>query len=147
VSEAAAGCVFCEVVAGRAPAHVVAEDERTLAFMDINPIVRGHVLVVPRTHADALWRMDPADGDAVMRATQRVAAAIDRAFHPDGVNLFHSTGEAAGQTVFHVHMHLVPRWFDDGFLPPQIPERGLDRDLASPAAELRAAMDGPPAHD
>jgi histidine triad (HIT) family protein len=134
------GCIFCEIAAGRSPAHVVAEDERTMAFMDINPLVRGHVLVVPRAHAAQLWEMAPEDGDALMRATQRVAEAVSRAFEPQGINLLHATGEAAGQTVFHVHLHVVPRWFDDGFRPPLVPERGLDPDLATPAAEIRAAL-------
>jgi histidine triad (HIT) family protein len=133
-------CVFCAIAAGESPAHLVAEDERTMAFMDIDPLVRGHVLVIPRAHAARLWEVPPDDGHALMRATQRVADAVNRAFQPDGVNLFHATGEAAGQTVFHVHLHVVPRWFDDGFRPPIIPERGLDLDLATPAAEIRAAL-------
>lgn len=137
-------CVFCEIVAGAAPAHVVAEDERTIAFMDIDPLVRGHVLVVPRAHARDLWEMAIEDGDALMRTTRRVAGAVNRAFDPDGVNLFHATGEAAGQTVFHVHLHVVPRWYDDAFRPPLVPERGLDPDLATPAAEIRAALDADP---
>jgi histidine triad (HIT) family protein len=134
------GCVFCEIVAGTSPAHVVAEDERTMAFMDINPLVRGHVLVIPRAHAARLWEMAPDDGRALMSATQRVADAVDRAFQPDGINLFHATGEAAGQTVFHVHLHVVPRWFDDHFRPPIVPDRGLDPDLATPAAQIRVAL-------
>lgn len=112
-----------------------------MAFMDINPLVRGHVLVVPRAHAARLWEMGSEDGHALMRAAQRVADAVNRAFRPDGINLFHATGEAAGQTVFHVHLHVVPRWFDDAFRPPTIPARGLDPDLATPAAEIRAALD------
>jgi histidine triad (HIT) family protein len=140
----AVDCIFCEIVAGRSPAHVVAEDERTMAFMDINPLVRGHVLVVPRAHATQLWEMTFEDGQALMRVTQRVADAVHRALEPDGINLLHATGEAAGQTVFHVHLHVVPRWFDDGFRPPMVPERGLDPDLATPAAEIRAALDGAP---
>jgi histidine triad (HIT) family protein len=133
-------CIFCQIVAGESPAHIVAEDERTIAFMDIDPLVRGHVLVVPRSHARDLWEMAVEDGDALMRATRRIAGAVHRAFRPDGVNLFHATGEAAGQTVFHVHLHVVPRWFGDAFRPPLVPERGLDPDLATPAAEIRAAL-------
>ena len=133
-------CVFCDVAAGRASAHIVAEDERTMAFMDIDPLVRGHVLVIPRVHGPELWSTTPEDGAALMRMTQRVAEAIQRAFVPDGVNLFHATGAAAGQTVFHVHLHVVPRWFGDAFRPPLVPERGLDTDLATPAAQIRAAI-------
>lgn len=133
-------CVFCEIVAGTSPAHVVAEDERTMAFMDINPLVRGHVLVVPRAHAAQLWEMAPDDGQALMGTTQRVADAVHRALRPDGINLFHATGEAAGQTVFHVHLHVVPRWFDDGFRPPLIPRRRGDPSLADTADRIRAHL-------
>ena len=134
-------CVFCDIAAGRSPAHVVMADDRTMAFMDINPLVRGHVLVIPRAHAGRLWDMSAVDGDALMRSTQRVADAVDRALRPDGINLFHATGEAAGQTVFHVHLHVVPRWYGDAFRPPIVPERGLDPDLATPAAEIRAELE------
>jgi histidine triad (HIT) family protein len=134
------GCVFCEIVAGRSPAHVVAEDERTMAFMDIAPLARGHVLVVPRAHASELWDTSPEDGAALMQTTLRVAAAVKAAFEPEGVNLFHATGEAAGQSVFHVHLHVVPRWLGDAFRPPMVPVRDLDPDLAGTAAEIRAAL-------
>jgi len=135
-----AGCIFCSIVAGSAPAHVVEEDARTIAFMDINPLVRGHVLVVPRAHAAELWEMAIDDGAALMRMTQRIAGAVHAAFAPDGVNLFHATGAAAGQTVFHVHMHVVPRWDGDAFRPPTIPQRGVDPDLDTPAEAIRVAL-------
>lgn len=136
-------CVFCEIVAGRAPAHMVAEDERTVAFMDIAPLTPGHVLVVPRLHTAALWEMATADGEALMRTTLRVAAALEAAFRPEGINLFHATGEAAGQSVFHVHLHVVPRWRGDRFRPPIVPDRAQPEDLAAHAVRIRAAM--PPA--
>ena len=133
-------CAFCAIVAGEAPAHVVWSDERTLAFMDRAPLVPGHVLVIPRTHSAELWEMSLEDGAAVMRTTLRVAAAVKGALNPEGMNLFHSTGEAAGQDVFHVHLHVVPRWRDDGFLPPVIPHRAGDPHLADTAARIRAEI-------
>jgi histidine triad (HIT) family protein len=133
-------CIFCEIAAGRAPAHVVAEDERTMAFMDIAPLTRGHVLVVPRAHSAALWEMSDDDGAAMMRTTLRVATAVNAAFRPEGLNVFHATGGVAGQTVFHVHLHVVPRWSNDGFRPPLIPQRRGDPDLAGTAARIRAAL-------
>lgn len=134
------GCVFCQIVAGESPAHIVAEDQRCLAFMDIAPLSRGHVLVVPRAHSSGLLDMSPDDGAAVMRTTLRVAAAVNTALRPDGMNLFHATGEAAGQSVFHAHLHVVPRWHGDGFRPPIIPERVQDDALDETAALIRAHL-------
>src|SRR5512142_2340162 len=119
-------CVFCAIVAGTASAEVVYEDAQTLAFLDIAPLARGHVLVVPREHVGALWELADDLAAAVMRTTVRLAGAVDAAFDPDGINLFHSTGAAAGQTVFHLHLHVVPRWRGDRFRPPLVPDRPPD---------------------
>lgn len=105
--------------------------------MDIAPLVPGHVLVLPRAHSVKLWQMPPDDATAVMQTTLRVAGAVNAAFAPEGVNVFHATGEVAGQTVFHVHLHVVPRWRDDGFRPPLIPHRKGDPDLAATATRIR----------
>jgi diadenosine tetraphosphate (Ap4A) HIT family hydrolase len=103
-------CVFCEIVAGRAPAHRVYEDEDVLAFMDIRPMSPGHTLVVPKQHASGLRELDPALGARVFQVAHRVALALRRSTLPvDGVNLILSDGRAAMQTVFHVHMHALPR--------------------------------------
>lgn len=106
-------CVFCEIVAGRAPAFRVLEDERTVAFLDIAPAAPGHTLIVPREHARDLWEL-PEDACAdVARMVHRVAALLRVALAPDGLSVTHATGEAAGQDVFHFHAHVVPRWQGD----------------------------------
>jgi histidine triad (HIT) family protein len=103
-------CVFCEIVAGRAAAHRLVEDEHTLAFLNIAPATVGHSLVVPRRHAEGLWDLDDEDHAQVARATSRVARLLRVALAPAGVNLVHATGTAAWQSVFHFHVHVVPRY-------------------------------------
>jgi histidine triad (HIT) family protein len=103
-------------VAGDGETSVVHEDERTVAFMDIRPVVRGHLLVVPRVHAAGLAELDPEDGAQLVRVGQRAAAALRASsLRCEGVNLFLADGEAAGQEVFHVHLHVLPRHAGDGF--------------------------------
>ncbi len=109
-------CIFCELAAGRGEVSLVYEDERALAFMDIQPVVRGHLLVVPRAHAVSLAELDPEDGAHLFVLAQRAAAALRASdLRCEGVNLFLADGEAAGQDVFHVHLHVLPRYAGDGF--------------------------------
>ena len=109
------GCVFCEILAGRAPASIVHRDPQSCAFMDIRPINPGHVLVIPVSHAAFLAELDPESGADLFRVGQRVAAAIRRSdLRCEGVNLLLADGEAAGQEVFHVHLHVIPRYRGDG---------------------------------
>lgn len=107
-------CAFCAIAGGEAEASVVHEAERTIAFMDRNPIAEGHVLVVPREHASGLDDLDPAVGGRLFRVAQRVAGALRERLGADGVNLFLADGEAAGQELFHAHLHVIPRAEDDG---------------------------------
>ena len=109
-------CVFCDIIAGRAGASVVHQDEHVVAFMDIEPVTDGHVLVVPRVHAASLEDLDEDLGVPMFRAGHRLARALRRSGVPcEGVNLFLADGEAALQEVFHVHLHVVPRTAGDGF--------------------------------
>jgi histidine triad (HIT) family protein len=109
-------CVFCDIVAGRAEASVVHEDEHVVAFMDIEPVTDGHVLIVPRVHAASLEDLDENLGAPMFLAGHRLARALRRSGLPcDGVNLFLADGETAFQEVFHVHLHVVPRTAGDGF--------------------------------
>ena len=115
-SSAQTPCVFCEIVAGRAESSLVHEDEHVIAFMDIRPLTPGHLLVVPRSHADYLEDLDEDLGARLFRAGHRLARALRRSGLPcDGVNLFLADGEAAFQEVFHVHLHVLPRTPGDGF--------------------------------
>jgi histidine triad (HIT) family protein len=108
-------CVFCRIVAGTAPASVAYRDEVSVAFLDIRPMSPGHLLVVPRLHAADLAGLAPDTGAHLFRVGQRMAAALRRSgLRCDGVNLFLADGVAAGQEVFHVHLHVLPRFRGDG---------------------------------
>jgi diadenosine tetraphosphate (Ap4A) HIT family hydrolase len=108
-------CVFCRIVAGESPSSPVHDDDRVLAFMDINPATPGHLLVVPKRHATHLADLDREDGAAMFAVAQDLAQAGRDALDADGVNLFLADGEVAGQEVFHVHLHVLPRRTGDGF--------------------------------
>jgi histidine triad (HIT) family protein len=117
-------CLFCKIVAGEIPATIVAEDDRTVTFMDINPATRGHALVVPRTHTRDLLEIDPEDLAAVARSAQRMARTAKATLDADGINLINSCGGAAWQTVFHFHVHVIPRYADDPLRLPWVPGPG-----------------------
>ncbi len=129
-------CVFCAIVDGRGPAHVVRSDERTIAFLDINPATSGHTLIVPRVHARTLLDLDPADAAAMMAAAQSVALMLDRTLEPEGLTLFQANEPAGWQTVFHVHLHVLPRWSDDGLVPPWTLTPGDPVELAAVAERI-----------
>ncbi len=131
-------CLFCKIVAGDLPATVVDSDERTVAFMDINPATRGHALVVPRDHAPDLLSIPQEDLDACMRAAQRLAQKAKDRLGADGINLLNSCGAAAWQTVFHFHVHVVPRYDDDPLELPWTPKPGDEAEIEAAAAELSA---------
>jgi len=129
-------CLFCKIVAGEIPSTRVDEDERTVTFMDINPATRGHVLVVPREHAKDLTEIDAEDLAAVARAAQKIARTMPERLGADGVNLLNSYGRAAWQTVFHFHMHVIPRYDADPLRLPWTPEPGDRDEIAAAARDL-----------
>jgi histidine triad (HIT) family protein len=111
------GCVFCDIVAGRLPASVVYSDERVTAFLDIAPITPGHTIVVPNQHSRGLLDLDDAVASHMVATAKRVAQAIvASSLRSEGLNLLMADGEAAGQDVFHSHLHIVPRFAGDGFV-------------------------------
>lgn len=130
-------CLFCKIVAGELPSQIVDEDERTIAFMDINPATRGHALVVPRNHAKDLLEIEPDDLAATIGTAQRLALRIHDRLQPDGINLINSCGAAAWQTVFHFHVHVIPRYEDDPLQLPWRPAPGDNDQIAATAAQLR----------
>jgi histidine triad (HIT) family protein len=114
-------CVFCGIATGAVPAHVVYEDDDAMAFLDIHPATIGHTLVIPRRHATDIWSLAPDDAAAVARAALVVADQLRAALDLSGLSLVQANGRAAGQTVFHFHLHLVPRKDGDGLLRPWRP--------------------------
>jgi histidine triad (HIT) family protein len=130
-------CIFCKIVAGQVPATVVDEDERTMSFMDINPATRGHALVIPRAHAEDLLSIDPAELAAVTASAQRLAARMRERLEAPGVNVINSCGSAAWQTVFHFHLHVIPRYEDDPLKLPWVPAPGDPQEIAAAAGALQ----------
>ena len=133
-------CIFCRIVAKQIPATVVREDEHTLAFMDIGQVNPGHVLVAVKQHAETIFALDEARAGAAFRAAARVARAIREAFAPQGLSVYQANGSAAGQTVLHFHIHLVPRHEGDGMQltwPVKNPPR---EKLAEYAEKIKAKL-------
>lgn len=132
--------IFARILRGEVPAHRVHEDEQTVAFMDVMPQADGHTLVLPKAPVENLFELDDEMAAAVMHTVRRVAAAVKTAFDADGITLMQFNGPAAGQTVFHFHMHILPRHADR-------PLRGHGRTmadqalLAEHARRIRAALD------
>jgi histidine triad (HIT) family protein len=134
---AEADCLFCGIVAGSIPSETIDSDEKTVAFMDINPATRGHALVVPRVHSADLIEIEDEDLTATTLAARRLARRMKEVLDADGINLINACGAAAWQTVFHFHIHVVPRYEDDPLKLPWIPEPGDSDEIAATAARLR----------
>jgi histidine triad (HIT) family protein len=135
-------CVFCKIRDGAIPSVKIHEDERTLCFMDIHPLNRGHCLVMTKRHAPTIWEADDRDLSAAMGTAKRVALALRAALEPDGLNLLQANGPGAFQSVPHFHLHLIPRWNGDGkgFDWPPVPG---DREAIMKAGDaIRAALGG-----
>src|SRR3990167_4324315 len=117
-------CIFCRIISGDLPSYRLYEDDRVVAFLDLFPAVKGHTLVVPKTHASDLFASDPEDLKAVLNLAPKLEQALDA----DGINITANKGEAAGQCVFHTHVHLLPRFKDDGksLWSPMDPKPDLD---------------------
>ena len=130
-------CLFCGIVAGTVPSETVDSDERTVAFMDINPATPGHALVVPRAHSKDLMEIEPADLEASAVAAQRLARRMTEALDADGINVINACGSVAWQTVFHFHLHVVPRFEDDPLELPWVPKPGDADEITKVAAKLR----------
>ncbi|HEX3511468.1 MAG TPA: HIT domain-containing protein [Solirubrobacteraceae bacterium] len=129
-------CIFCKIIAGEVPSSIVDEDERTVSFMDIAPATRGHALVIPRAHAPDLLTVSAEDLSAVALAAKRLAARARERLGADGVNLLNACGSAAWQTVFHFHVHVIPRYRDDPLRLPWVPSPGDPAEIAAAAQEL-----------
>lgn len=130
-----AGCIFCAIAAGEAPADRVYEDAATLAILDIHPQAPGHVLVIPKRHTAQLYDLDDADAAELARAVVRVARGIRAALAPEGLSVRQANGRAAGQQVMHVHVHLIPRGVAGE------PTGRTSAERATMAARLRAAIE------
>ena len=132
-------CIFCKIVEGKLPSTRVDEDERTISFMDIAPATRGHALVIPREHSSDLLSVEEEDLRAVADASKRLAARAKERLGADGVNLLNACGAVAFQSVFHFHMHVIPRYEGDGLRLPWVPAPGDPEEIEAAAQELRSS--------
>jgi histidine triad (HIT) family protein len=131
-------CIFCQIVAGETPATIVEHDAATVAFMDIQPATRGHALVVPRRHSTDLYEIEDEDLAACAATARRLAVRARDRLGADGVNLLNSCRPAAWQTIFHFHVHVIPRYDDDPLRLPWTPGAGDEDEIATAAERLRA---------
>ena len=134
---AAADCIFCAIVAGELPAHLIAENDGAIAIADIAPATRGHSLVIPRSHAADIGDISAEELTAAALLAQVIARRARERLGADGVNLLHSAGAAAWQTVFHFHLHVIPRYVGDPLRLPWAPSPGDPEAIAAAAAALR----------
>lgn len=134
-------CVFCKIIAGEIPSFCVYEDEDFKAILDVNPSARGHVIILPKAHAANIFELPDEYVSKVMVVAKKIAKAVKETYHCDGVNILQNNGEAAGQTVFHLHVHVIPRFDGDtdtiniGWKPMDTPE-----DLSAVAEEIKAHL-------
>jgi len=137
-SQTQSDCLFCKIVAGEIPSHKIDEDDKTLAFMDINPWTKGHALVIPKEHSRNIYDADPEDLAAAHKSAQRVAQRMRGRLNCEGINVLQSSEPVAMQTVFHTHVHVIPRYSDDGLRLPAHPQPAEHEELAGLAEQLRA---------
>lgn len=133
-------CIFCAIVKGEIPSSKVYENEHVFAFMDIAPANPGHLLIIPKQHYRNIFDMPAEIGSKIMEAAVPLAAAIRKALNPDGLNLFQSNEAAGFQTVFHFHLHLIPRWEGDPLRLPWKPKEGDIEEINNIATKLQEAL-------
>lgn len=107
------GCVFCKIASGEIPSKTVYEDDDFRAILDISPASKGHVIILPKNHADNIFEISDEDASGIMLVAKKIASKVKKVFGCDGVNILQNNGEAAGQTVFHLHVHVIPRYEND----------------------------------
>jgi histidine triad (HIT) family protein len=133
-------CIFCKIVAGEIPSFKLYDDVETLAFMDINPVHDGHCLVIPKAHSRDVLEITPEDFAAAARSAAKIAKAVNAAVPCDGINLMQANGEGAGQSVGHVHLHIIPRRKADGLLFNWEPKAGQRDKIAAVAERIRKIL-------
>lgn len=106
-------CIFCKIIAGEIPSTAVYEDDDFRAILDVNPAARGHVIILPKKHAANIFELEDEEAAKIFPVAKKIATALKKTYQCDGVNVLQNNGEAAGQTVFHLHVHVIPRYYDD----------------------------------
>jgi histidine triad (HIT) family protein len=136
-------CIFCKIVAGELPSTKVYEDEDTVAFMDIGPVVKGHTLVIPKQHHDPITGTPPEVLQKLIVVVQKIAGAVFTGLGADGINVAQANGRLAGQEIFHIHFHVIPRFEKDGFSRNWTPGKyDSQEEMEQVAEKIRGAVDG-----
>ena len=133
-------CIFCKIANGIIPSATVYEDDDFRAILDIAPAHKGHTIILPKKHADNLFELDEETASKLLPIAKKVASAVKEVTKCDGVNILQNNGTAAGQSVFHLHVHVVPRFEGDGILPVWDHDSYADGEAAELAAEITAKM-------
>lgn len=128
-------CVFCKIIAGEIPSTPVYEDDDFKAILDLNPAARGHVIIIPKKHAANIFELEEEEAAKIFPVAKKIATALKKTYNCDGINVLQNNGEAAGQTVFHLHVHVIPRYYDDDV--NIIWKPGETPDLKAVAEEIR----------
>lgn len=130
-------CIFCKMANGEIPSATVYEDSICRVILDVNPANKGHALIIPKEHFDNIYSMDAETAAKIFTIATEVAKAQKAELNPDGLNILQNNGEAAGQTVFHFHMHLVPRYIKDNVTMTWIPGKADTEELSALSKALR----------
>ena len=133
-------CIFCKIIKGDIPSFKLYEDEETIAFMDINPVNPGHCLVVPKEHAENLFDISAQALAAGIKTTQKIAAAVEKAVKPDGLNILQANGKGAAQSVLHLHFHIIPRILEDNLLMNWGLNPGNKDEIAQIVEKIKAVL-------
>lgn len=132
-------CIFCKILAGEIPSVTVYEDDSFKAILDVNPAARGHVIILPKNHAADIFELPEEDAAGIMQVAKKIACALKATYHCDGINILQNNGEAAGQTVFHLHVHVIPR-FDGDTVDIGWEKGSTPDDISAIADEIRANL-------
>lgn len=132
-------CIFCKILKGDIPSTTVYEDESFRAILDVSPAARGHVIILPKNHAANIFELSEEDASRIFVVAKKIATAIKKAYNCDGVNILQNNGEAAGQTVFHLHVHVIPR-FQDDTINIKWKAGDMPEDMAAIAEEIKANL-------
>ncbi len=108
-------CLFCQIIEGDIDSYKIFETEKAFAFLDVNPVSRGHIIVVPKKHAKTLTDLDDSNTAGLFKAVREASEAVEASLDPEGFNILQNNGEEAGQDIDHAHVHVIPRYEDDGF--------------------------------
>lgn len=134
-------CLFCKIIVGEMPSHKIYEDEKTFVFLDINPVNLAHSLVVPKVHSETIFESKKEDAEKLIETAKYIGLKIQKIVDAQGMNININSGKAAGQIIFHTHIHLIPRFEDDGFKHWQGKNSPNKEELEKLAKEIRTKID------